>query len=80
MPLIVLTSDIYAEHLPFSDAQMQHLAAAWKGWRDSVAALSSQGANFVVAGSSVNMAIDRPTSIVSAVWEVVDQVRGGSTL
>jgi pimeloyl-ACP methyl ester carboxylesterase len=80
MPLIVLTSDVNVEHLPFPAGQMQQLATAWKRWRDDVARLSRQGTNFVIAGSSVNMAIDRPTSIVSAVWEVVDQVRASSTL
>lgn len=78
MPLIVLTSDVYAEQTPFSSVQMRDLAIAWKRWRDDIASLSSEGTNFVVAGSTVNMAIDRPADIVSAVWEVVDQVRAAA--
>jgi pimeloyl-ACP methyl ester carboxylesterase len=75
MPLIVLTSDIYAEHLPFTPPQQRALATAWRQWRDEVARLSSRGTNFVVSGATVNVAVDRPASIVSAINEVIDQTR-----
>jgi pimeloyl-ACP methyl ester carboxylesterase len=73
MPLIVLTSDVSAEQLPFTPAQIGSLTRAWKKMRDDVASLSSVGTNFVVSGATVNMAVDRPVDIVSAIREVLEQ-------
>ena len=76
MPLIVLTGALTFAQLPSLPKDQQ--AAALREWiamHDSVAALSSQGVNFVVAGAGHNIELDRPGAVISAVDEVVDQAR-----
>lgn len=75
LPLIVLTSDTAALQLPIPPAQVQALTAARERWHDQIAALSSLGTDFVIAGSSDSIAIDAPFSVVSAIDEVVAQAR-----
>lgn len=77
MPLIVLTSDMNVNlaPMPLPAPQKAELARAWPLWHRQIAALSSRGTEFVVSGSSSSIATDRPSSIVSAIDEVVDQVR-----
>jgi hypothetical protein len=75
LPLIVLTSDTAALGLPIPRDQLRTLTAARERWHDQIAALSTRGANFVVAGSSDSIATDDPLRVVSAIDEVIDQAR-----
>ncbi len=77
MPLIVLTAANTMKDLPLvaSNAQKVALWAEWKRLHDEIAALSSVGMNFVIANAGHAIEIDRPTAIISAVDEVVDQTR-----
>lgn len=79
MPLIVLTSDVRVDlkGAPISTAQMQHVARAYQLWQQQIAALSMQGAEFVMEGCGESPPEDCPSRVVSAITEVVEQVRGG---
>lgn len=75
MPLVVLTSDTSVLHLPIPQTQKTALGRAWRTWHDGIAALSSRGKSSVVSGSSEAIPIDRPSSVISAIEEVLDQAR-----
>jgi pimeloyl-ACP methyl ester carboxylesterase len=77
LPLIVLIPDVQLDlkDLPVTPEQTKKIASAYDAWEADVAALSSRGVAFVVAGSSHDIAEDRPAAITSAIEEVVDQVR-----
>jgi len=75
MPLIVLSEDSEILQLPIPAAQRTALARAWISWNDQVAALSARGANFAIDGTSQAIPIDRPSVVVGAVDEVIDQAR-----
>lgn len=79
LPLIVLTSDMSVNlaFAPIPATQKAALTRAWTQWHRRIAALSSRGTQFVVTGSSSSISTDRPSTIVSAIDEVVDQVRSG---
>jgi pimeloyl-ACP methyl ester carboxylesterase len=75
MPLIVLTSttNMVDPHVPVDQQK-----AEWKIWKqmhDEIADLSSVGVNIVVADSGHYIQFERPTAVISAVWEVVNQSR-----
>ncbi len=82
LPLIVLTESEEGDlkenkggHDPIPLAQQR---AAWilgKRLHDRIAALSSRGINFVIAGSEHAIQIDHPFAVISAVDEVEDQAR-----
>ncbi len=77
MPLIVLTAANTMNDLPLAVSKAQKVAlwTEWKRLHDEVAALSAVGVNFVIADSGHVIEVDRPTAVISAVDEVVDQVR-----
>lgn len=79
LPLIVLTDseegDIdYSPGLISIAAQRAEWVAKDKA-EERLARLSSVGAHFVVAGSSHAIMLDRPPAVISAIEEVLDQVR-----
>lgn len=76
MPLIVLTSDITVDvkGMPLTKTQFKNIAAAYEQWHLDVAALSSQGTEVVVEGSTDNMAVDHAPAVVSAIGKVVQLV------
>lgn len=78
LPLIVLTDsqDGDLDHDgPISVAAQRALWVAKNEAEKRVAGLSSVGAHFVVAGSTHAIQVDRPSVVISAVDEVVDQAR-----
>lgn len=77
MPLIVLTSDmnVNTAQMPIPGTQKAALARAWNAWHGRLAHLSTHGVNFLIAGTGSSMEVDRPSSVVSAIDEVIDQVR-----
>jgi len=79
LPLIVLTDsqDGDIDHVPHapSDTVQRAIWAAKNKEHERIAKLSSVGAHFVVAGSMHAIQIDHPSTVVSAVDEVVDQAR-----
>ena len=77
MPLVVLTSDtrVNAAQLPIPAAQKLALAHAWKKSHDAIAALSGRGRNILVAGSPSSIEVSRPSSVVTAIDDVLAQVR-----
>lgn len=77
LPLIVLTAG-RTEDIPIPQSQVHALWLATKEAHDRVAALSSRGVNFVVAGSGHFVQVDQPTAVISAVDEIVDQARYGA--
>lgn len=79
MPLIVLTSDerVNVGQMPITAAQKAALEKAWPQWHQQIAALSSRGSESVVSGSSSNMAVDAPASIVRAIRQVTAALLSG---
>lgn len=78
LPLIVLTDSEEGDidHSgPVSVAAQRATWAAKNKAEERVAALSSAGAHFVVAGSKHAIQFDHPSVVISAVDEVVDQAR-----
>jgi pimeloyl-ACP methyl ester carboxylesterase len=77
MPLVVLTSDVRVDlaGLPLTPAQLDRIAIAYRSWHRDIAALSSRGVDFVLQGCGDSPPIDQPTSVISAINEVVEQVR-----
>lgn len=75
MPLIVLTTTKDIEALPIPKSQQAALSRAWISWHESIARLSRRGVDFVVPDSTLSIPIDRPSVVVSAIDEVVDQTR-----
>lgn len=77
VPLIVLTSDIAVDMkgMPLSAPQLEKITAEYQQWHGAIAALSSQGAEFVVGGSTNNMPEDHPYDVISAIDEVLQQAR-----
>jgi pimeloyl-ACP methyl ester carboxylesterase len=78
LPLIVLTD---SENGDVDSGGPVSVAAQRAEWvakdkaEERVAALSSVGAHFVIAGSKHAIQLDHPTAVISAVDEVVDQAR-----
>jgi len=75
IPLIVLTTTKDIDSLPIPKNQKTSLVRAWLSWQQGLAKLSHRGVDFVVQGSTQDVPIDRPTAVVSAIDEVVDQAR-----
>jgi pimeloyl-ACP methyl ester carboxylesterase len=80
MPLIVLTADDGPDHdrgfpADIPKAQVTALWNAWKTMHDEVAAHSSVGVNFVVHDTAHYIHQDQRSAVISAVDEVVAQVR-----
>lgn len=79
MPLIVLT-DSESGDVDASDPTIS-VAAQRAGWlakdraQARLAGMSSVGAHFVVAGTSHAIVLDRPSAVISAIAEVIAQVR-----
>ncbi|MBV8727244.1 MAG: alpha/beta hydrolase, partial [Candidatus Eremiobacteraeota bacterium] len=79
LPLIVLT-DSEDGDIDASDPTIS-VAAQRAGWveknnaQERLARLSSVGAHFVVAGATHAILLDRPSAVISAIEEVVDQAR-----
>ncbi len=76
LPLIVLTAanDTNAP-LPIPPAEMAAVERVWTAGHVRLAALSSVGVNFVVHHSEHYIQLDQPKAVVSAVAEVLSQVR-----
>ncbi|MBC5799206.1 MAG: alpha/beta hydrolase [Candidatus Eremiobacteraeota bacterium] len=79
MPLVVLTTTQDIDSLPIPKNQTASLLRAWIAWQREVAKLSHRGVDFVVKGSTEDIPIDRPATVVSAIDEVVKQARHGSS-
>jgi pimeloyl-ACP methyl ester carboxylesterase len=77
LPLIVLTAG-RPDDYPVPAAELHAIWLAGKELHQRVAALSSRGANFVIAGAGHYIQIDQPSAVVSAADEVVDQARYGT--
>ena len=77
LPLIVLTAGKSEDPDVIPAAQKTALAKDWNASHDRVAALSSRGVNFIVPGAAHFIQLDRPSYVVSAIDEVVDQARAG---
>lgn len=78
LPLIVLTDSEEGDidrSGPISVAAQRAIWLAKNKAEERVAALSSVGAHFVVAGSKHAIQFDDPSVVISAVDEVVDQAR-----
>jgi pimeloyl-ACP methyl ester carboxylesterase len=79
LPLIVLKDsedgDIDYGPGPFSIAQQREMWQIGVKLDEDTARLSSVGAVFVVDGSTHMIPVDRPTAVISAIDEVVDQAR-----
>lgn len=75
LPLIVLTAGKSQNPDVLSPAQKVALDKDWAQSHDRLAALSSRGVNFTVPGAAHFIQLDRPSYVVSAVNEVVDQAR-----
>jgi pimeloyl-ACP methyl ester carboxylesterase len=77
LPLIVLTAvNQDWRQLPgVTAAQARRLSTVWARMHDRIAALSTRGVNFLVAPSGHYIQHQHPGSVISAVDEVVDQVR-----
>ena len=75
LPLIVLTAGNSEDPDVIPPAQKIALANDWRRSHDRIAALSSRGVNFVVPGAAHFIQLDRPSYVVSAIDEVVDQAR-----
>jgi pimeloyl-ACP methyl ester carboxylesterase len=79
LPLIILTDSEEGDidHVPDAPSvALQHAVwAAKEKEHERIAKLSSVGAHFVVAGSMHAIQLDHPSTVVSAVDEVVDQAR-----
>lgn len=77
MPLTILTPDVQIDlaGLPLTTLQAKSVVTAYDSWEADIAKLSSRGSAFIIAGSSHDIAQDRPAAITSAIDEIVDQVR-----
>src|ERR1700681_112703 len=75
LPLVVLTAGKSEDPDVVSPAQKIALAKEWGRSHDRVAALSSRGVNRTVPGAAHFIQLDRPSSVVAAVDEVVDRAR-----
>jgi pimeloyl-ACP methyl ester carboxylesterase len=75
MPLIVLTTTTDIGALPISTRQKAALTDAWVAWQQNVARLSSIGVDFLIQDSTQAIPIDRPAEVISAIDEIVSQVR-----
>jgi pimeloyl-ACP methyl ester carboxylesterase len=79
IPIIVLSPDVSIDlkQLPIPKTQAEKVIRAYPEWEAHIAHFSSDGAAFVVKGSSHAITEDRPAAAISAIDEVVDQVRYG---
>lgn len=79
IPIIVLSPDVSLDlkQMPIPKAQAEKVEEQYPEWEARIAHFSSDGSAFVVKGSSHAMTEDRPMAVVSAIDEVVDQVRFG---
>jgi pimeloyl-ACP methyl ester carboxylesterase len=75
MPLIVLTTTKDAQALPIPAPQKKALVQSWIAWHRGISQLSSVGVDFIVAGSSSSIPLDRPHAVISAIDEVVSEIR-----
>lgn len=76
MPLIVLTAaNDNGDPSPLPPAQTKALEKAWIAGHDSVARRSSVGVNFIVDHAGHFIQVDRPSVVISAIAEVLNQVR-----
>ena len=75
IPFIVLTTIKDISMLPIPPKQKAALTHAWISWHQQIAKLSSRGMDFVVQDSTQAIPIERPADVVSAIDEVVNQVR-----
>lgn len=75
MPLVVLTPTKDIAVLPITAKQKRSLTQSWIAWHAQIARLSKRGADFVLPGSSQSLPIDSPRIVVSAIDEILDQVR-----
>jgi len=76
LPLIVLTAGHPdTDPGPMTPTQLRAVWVADIHLHDNVAALSSRGVNFVIDGAGHFIQADRPSTVTSAVDEVVDQAR-----
>jgi len=75
LPLIVLTAGNIQSYPGLSSAQAGQMHDVWTRGHDRVAALSSRGVNRIVPGAGHYIQLYRPSAVVSAVDEIVDQVR-----
>ena len=76
LPLIVLSAGVPdTDEDPVASAQQRAIWEELGHVHERIAALSSRGVHRVVAGSGHSIQIERPSAVISAVDEVVDQVR-----
>lgn len=75
MPLIVLTTVKDQLSLPIPIAQRRALVRAWIAAHDRIAAFSTRGTNVVVKDSTLSIPIDRPSTVISAIDDVVVRSR-----
>ena len=78
MPLMVLTRGLYP--VPFPDYTPQDIALFSKVWRDGhrlLAAASTRGQEFFVAGSGHYIQNDKPEIVVHSIISVLEKVRAG---
>jgi hypothetical protein len=54
---------------------MKAVQRVWTAGHERLAHLSSEGVNFIVEGSGHDIETDRPGRVVSAIAEVLSQVR-----
>jgi pimeloyl-ACP methyl ester carboxylesterase len=76
MPLIVLTAaNDNGDRSPLPAAQTKAMERAWVAGHDSIAHRSSVGVNFLVHQSGHFIQDDRPSVVISAITDVVEQAR-----
>lgn len=79
IPIVVLSPDVSLDlkQMPIPKAQAEKVEEQYPQWEAHIANFSSRGTGFVVTGASHAMTEDRPAAVVSAIDEVVDQIRYG---
>jgi pimeloyl-ACP methyl ester carboxylesterase len=77
IPMVVLTAPVTQEPgaTPAQQARATEFWKSWKAGHDALAARSTRGESILVDSTSHFIQIDQPLSVVSALQEVVDQVR-----
>lgn len=77
MPIRVLTrSDFFYPDMPADvAAEVPRFITEWRRAHDAIAALSTDGINTTVEGSSHYIQKDKPAVVISTVDEVIDKVR-----
>lgn len=76
MPLIVLTAEGASKDPSIPAADQAAVAQLWSAMHDEAAALSTRGANRLVAGSGHNIHNEKPDVVIGAISEVIVKARG----